>query len=252
MIMHNAPTNIVKIFTLITIFLFTSTSCAIVCKKKISEKDNFVVTLATSHGDIKFMLLNETPLHRDNFIKLARDGYYDNMLFHRVINNFIIQTGDSTTIKDRSIHARENYGKMGASHLIKAEILPQFNHYRGAVSAAREGYNNPNKMSSGSHFYFVQRPGELEVADSVNEETKQKDTPTTVKEKYIERGGTPHLDGDYTIFGYILQGIDVVDKICAIECNSKSAPLIDVEIMKVGIKIENRKKIDKKYNHYAK
>ena len=161
-----------------------------------------VFDIVTSLGTIRIKLYNETPKHRDNFIKLATEGYYDGVLFHRVINNFMIQTGDPDS-KNAAPNARLGMG--GPDYKIDAEILPQFKHKKGSVAAARLGDQvNPERKSSGSQFYIVHNPN-----------------------------GTPHLDGQYTVFGETLKGLDVVDKIATTETGQADRPVQDIKIEKI-------------------
>ena len=161
-----------------------------------------VFKISTSMGDIVVKLYKETPLHRDNFVKLARSGYYDGMLFHRVIKNFMIQGGDPFTKQEGK---EAQYGTGGPNYTIPAEIVPGKTHKKGALAAARRGDNvNPEKASSGSQFYLVQ-----------SEE------------------GCKHLDGEYTIFGETISGLDVIDKIASVATNNRSIPLEPVKIISV-------------------
>lgn len=161
-----------------------------------------VFKISTSKGDITIKLYKETPLHRDNFVKLARSGYYDGMLFHRVIPNFMIQGGDPFTKQEGK---EAQYGTGGPNYTIPAEIVPGKTHKKGALAAARRGDNvNPEKASSGSQFYLVQ-----------SEE------------------GCKHLDGEYTIFGETISGLDVIDKIAAVQTNNRNLPLEPVKIISV-------------------
>ena len=163
-----------------------------------------VFDIVTSKGTIKIKLYKETPLHRDNFVKLASKRFYDNILFHRVIKNFMIQVGDPLT-KDPSADPAK-YGTGGPGYTIPAEILPQYKHKKGALAAARKGDKaNPNRESSGSQFYFVE------------------------SEK-----GCSHLDGQYTIFGETLEGFEVIDAIAAVEVTSpKNAPVEPIKIISI-------------------
>lgn len=156
----------------------------------------------TTEGNIVVELYKETPLHRDNFIKLANAHFYDGVLFHRVIYNFMIQTGDPIT---KDPEREDEYGSGGPDYTIPAEILPQFTHKKGALAAARLGdLANPQKESSGSQFYIVHNP------------------------EYCS-----HLDGEYTIFGEVIDGFDVIDRIASIKTNEMDRPLKDVRIISV-------------------
>jgi Peptidyl-prolyl cis-trans isomerase (rotamase) - cyclophilin family len=168
----------------------------------VSEEPVFDVV--TTLGTIRIKLYKETPKHRDNFVKLATSGYYDGVLFHRVINNFMIQTGDPDS---KNAPANAHLGMGGPDYKIDAEILPQFSHKKGTVAAARQGDQvNPEKKSSGSQFYIVQN-----------------------------QNGTPHLDGDYTVFGETISGLDVIDKIANVAVGQGDRPVEDVKIEKIII-----------------
>ena len=161
-----------------------------------------VLDIKTDLGTIKVKLYKQTPLHRDNFLKLASEGYYDGLLFHRVINGFMIQTGDPLT-KDPSQSAR--YGTGGPGYTIPAEILPEFTHKKGALAAARRGdAANPKKESSGSQFYIVQ------------------DANTCAQ-----------LDGQYTVFGETISGFEVIDSIAAVETDGRDRPVKDIHIISI-------------------
>lgn len=198
------------------------------------------VLLTTNKGDIRIALYNETPLHRDNFLKLIKEGFYDGVLFHRVINRFMIQAGDSA-----SRHAAPGalLGDTNEPYTIPAEIrYPQLFHKRGAVAAAREGDSvNPSRASSASQFYIVYgRRFNDEMLDRAQERL-DKQTGGTVKltpevrEVYKAKGGTPHLDGQYTVFGEVVEGIDVVNAIQWMETDKNDRPLEDVRILKATV-----------------
>jgi cyclophilin family peptidyl-prolyl cis-trans isomerase len=187
------------------------------------------VLLQTTLGDIKIRLYDETPLHRDNFIKLVKEHYYDNVLFHRVIAGFMIQTGDPDS---KTATAGQSLGMGGPGYKIPAEIMPQFFHKKGALAAARQGDAvNPKKESSGSQFYIVVgtplSPAQLDAL-----EKSGKHTPFTPeqREAYTTIGGTPHLDMAYTVFGEVIEGLDIVDKIAAAETDNRNRPLADIRI----------------------
>lgn len=182
-----------------------------------------VVLIKTDMGDIKVKLYNETPIHRDNFLKLASEGKYDGSIFHRVIPQFMIQGGGT------------NGGSQSIGEEIPAEIKPQFIHKRGALAAARMGDNvNPEKKSSGSQFYIVQ--GRQFTAEDVKAIGQRAGFPYTEAQiqTYVKEGGAPHLDGGYTVFGEVIEGMDVVDKIAAVQRNQMDRPLQDIKMtMKV-------------------
>ena len=161
-----------------------------------------VFDIITNVGTIRIKLYKETPLHRDNFVKLASEGFFDGIRFHRVIKGFMIQTGDPLS-KDMANESR--FGTGGPGYTIPAEILPEFKHKKGAVAAARRGgAANPLKESSGSQFYIVEDPATC-----------------------------AQLDGDYSVFGETLEGFDVIDRIAAVATNNADRPLEDVIIQTV-------------------
>jgi cyclophilin family peptidyl-prolyl cis-trans isomerase len=198
------------------------------------------VLLETSMGNIRVVLYNETPRHRDNFLKLVKEGYYDGNLFHRVISSFMIQTGDSTT---RHAKPGEEVGLHSPDYTIPAEIVfPKYFHKRGALAAAREPDDvNPEHASSGSQFYIVygRRFGEdmIDAAQArLDKSTGGKVVLTPeLREAYFKIGGTPHLDGQYTVFGEVVEGLDVVNKIQMVETDEKNRPKEDVKIIKATI-----------------
>ncbi len=160
--------------------------------------------IVTSMGSITVKLYSKTPLHRDNFAKLALDGYYNGLLFHRVIDGFMIQGGDPYT-KDASAAAK--YGQGGPGYTIPAEFVPEYTHKKGALAAARKGdIANPMKESSGSQFYLVQ-----------------------------DENACAQLNGEYTVFGETVKGLDVIDKIAKVETDNRDRPVQDVRIIKVKL-----------------
>lgn len=239
--------------------------------------------IATTAGTIKIRLYDDTPLHRDNFLKLAKEGYYDGVLFHRVINDFMVQTGDP---ESKDAPAGAMLGSGGPGYTIPAEIVyPKHYHKYGALAAARTGDEmNPERKSSGSQFYIVtgkkyspqqlSRMEEMSVQkqlqsyfmdlqrqnmdtikqlrlakDSVGLENLRqqliKETEANVKpvmmteeqvRDYSTIGGTPHLDGQYTVFGEVLEGMDVVEKIQKAETDGRDRPVEDIRI--ISIKVE--------------
>jgi len=198
------------------------------------------VLLSTSMGNIKVVLYNETPKHRDNFLKLVRKGFFDGVLFHRVISNFMIQSGDSS-----SRHAKpgEVTGNHTLPYVIPAEIVfPKYFHKRGALAAAREPDEvNPNYDSSASQFYIVygrvyNEPTLDKVQEHITQRTKGRIVlPPEVRSVYCEKGGTPSLDGQYTVFGEVVEGMEVVEKIQSVKTDSNNRPLEDVRIIKAEI-----------------
>ena len=242
------------------------------------------VLLETTFGEIELALYNETPQHRDNFIKLVNDGTYDGVLFHRVINNFMIQTGDPDS-KTATVDAL--LGSGGPGYDLPAEIVyPKLFHKRGALAAAREGdETNPERKSSGSQFYIVtgRRYSEYQLnamVERLSDQAKAMKFQTLARERlaeieslqaqadttalmnlqnelirqteewyaqnpvqftqqqidaYSTIGGTPHLDGSYTVFGEVVRGMDVVDKIQNVTTGKHDRPVDDVKIISAKI-----------------
>lgn len=238
--------------------------------------------IATTAGDIKIRLYDDTPMHRDNFLKLAKEGYYDGVLFHRVINDFMVQTGDPDS---KEAPAGAMLGSGGPEYTLPAEIVyPKHYHKYGALAAARTGDEmNPERRSSGSQFYIVtgkkyqpqqlSRMEEMSVQkqlqsyfmdlqrqhmdtirqlrlakDSVGlenlrqeliKETEANVKPVTMTEEQIRDystiGGTPHLDGQYTVFGEVLEGMDTVEKIQKAETDGRDRPKEDIRILSIKI-----------------
>ena len=232
------------------------------------------VKLETSLGDIVVELYNETPHHRDNFVKLVKEGFYDGVLFHRVINNFMIQTGDPDS---KTAGPDDLLGGGDPGYTIEAEfVFPKYFHKRGALAAARTGDQaNPMRRSSGSQFYIVtgqvfgteQLMGMLQakkqdifrrlvmenqdkikqlqesndeagihaLQDELIRQTEAEAQFDELIEAYTTIGGTPHLDGQYTVFGEVVEGMDVVDKIQNTTTDRRDRPTVDIKIIKASI-----------------
>ena len=166
--------------------------------------DEPVFNIRTSLGTIKIRLYSKTPLHRDNFEKLALSGYYDGLLFHRVIDGFMIQGGDPYT---RDTLMVDKYGQGGPGYTIPAEFISEYTHKKGALAAARRGDNaNPNRESSGSQFYIVQ-----------------------------DEASCAQLDGAYTVFGETIEGLNVIDKIAQVATDQRDRPINDVRIISITL-----------------
>lgn len=242
------------------------------------------VEMKTSLGDVTLLLYGDTPRHLENFVKLVNEGYYNGVLFHRVINDFMVQTGDPDS---RTAVAGQHLGSGGPSYRIDAEfVYPKHFHKYGALAAAREGdMTNPTKASSGSQFYIVTgrrySPGQLEQMEQRMKLQAQKDafdalasqhrdsimsmrrnrdqaglqalqeqliaesdsiaaktfvpmTPEQI-EAYSTVGGTPHLDGTYTVFGEVISGMDVIDRIQKVETDGSDRPLEDVRVISMRV-----------------
>lgn len=235
------------------------------------------IKISTSLGDIIVRLYDETPKHRDNFIKLASEGYYDNVLFHRVIKDFMIQGGDPDS---KNAVPGAQYGTGGPDYTIEAEIKPELIHKRGALAAARQGDEvNPERRSSGSQFYIVwgqvynqgqigqlakqmdmqaqqaifnklvaehreqimqlrrerNREGLMELQNELEAQTHalfksqpNKGLTEAQKEAYTTVGGTPHLDGQYTVFGEVIEDLDIVKKIQSVQTLPGDRPAEDI------------------------
>jgi peptidyl-prolyl cis-trans isomerase B (cyclophilin B) len=199
----------------------------------ISTAQSTSVKISTTKGDMVIMLYDETPKHRDNFIKLVEDHYYDGLLFHRVINEFMIQGGDPNS---KDAPAGTSLGNGGPGYTIEAEFNPKYFHKKGTLAAARMGDNvNPDKNSSGSQFYIVQ--GKVYTDQQLDMFEKQMGTTFTKAQRdaYCTVGGTPHLDGAYTVYGEVTEGLDVLDKIAAVSCDSRNRPQEDVKIISMEI-----------------
>jgi len=182
-----------------------------------NSKPETIVVIHTTYGDITAKLYNDTPLHRDNFIKLIKAGWYENSPFHRVINNFMIQGGGNAD------------GGKDPGYTIPAEFNPKHFHKKGALAAARMPDNiNPNKESSGSQFYIVQ--GQKIPGYYLDQSSAKTGVMYTDEQKQIYEtiGGTPHLDGGYTVFGEVIMGLDVVDKIAAVQTGRGDVPMVPV------------------------
>lgn len=240
-----------------------------------------VVDIKTTLGDIKVKLYDDTPIHRDNFLKLAREGYYNGVLFHRVIKDFMVQTGDPKS-KDADSTAMLGAGDPG--YTLEAEILyPKHYHKYGALAAARTGDQvNPERRSSGSQFYIVtgkkysapqmeqmaqrsvmeqrqsyfrnlctenrekieelQKNGDSEALEALRqqliketEDNVKAELPADLMEDYVNVGGTPHLDGQYTVFGEVLEGMETVEKIQNSETGRADRPVEDIRIISMTV-----------------
>lgn len=256
------------------IILFASISCATTG----GDDKPTMILMQTSAGDIKLMLYDETPIHRDNFIKLVESGFYEGISFHRVIRDFMIQAGDPETRT-----SKEGIHDSLSTYTIPAEFRPQFFHKKGALAAARQGNDvNPEMRSSGTQFYIVQgvkltdseidqmeqkinsnmkqavfykflseiadsasksgkpmTPAEVQEAASMKmfnflNSNKELKIPEDHREVYRTVGGVPRLDGTYTVFGEVTEGLEVVDKIAAAETSS-DRPVNDIKILKIRI-----------------
>lgn len=271
----------------ITIFLITG--CA--------QKKDHLVTIKTKYGDMVAILYDETPRHKENFLKLINDKYYDSLLFHRVIQGFMIQGGDPDS---KNATREQRLGNGGPGYTLEPEFNPKFFHEKGALSAARLGdAMNPGKASSGSQFYivhgqkqdaaqlkldveryqqalqqFFQKPENKIYYDSIRSFVESRDeggfeaymvslkplvekdqgisvdkdvSPEMIK-AYTTVGGTPNLDGEYTVFGKVIHGLEVIDKIAAVPGDTQNRPLEDIR-MTITVEEMPRRKIERLYGY---
>ncbi|WP_316799180.1 peptidylprolyl isomerase [Pedobacter frigidisoli] len=225
-----------KLFLLLGLF---ATLSAFAVKPK-----NQYIRIKTEFGECIIKLYNETPLHRDNFLKLTKDGYFNGTLFHRVIKDFMIQGGDPDS---RNAKPDSLLGEGGPKYTIPAEFRDSLFHKKGVLAAAREGdMVNPSKASSGSQFYLVQ--GKVfndEQLNSVEEKRLKFKIPEWQRLVYKTIGGTPHLDRNYTIFGEIISGLDMVDKIAVLTTDKNNRPKQDVKMEVTILKKREARKLEK-------
>ena len=205
------------------------------CTAQQKQEKETVVVIETSMGTIKAKLYNDTPKHRDNFIKLINEGWYNGSPFHRVIKDFMIQGGQNAD------------GRLDPGYTIPAEIMNNHFHKKGALAAARQPDQvNPKKASSGSQFYIVQGKKFDEAWLDMYEDRSGKVFSARQRQAYQTVGGSPHLDGDYTVFGEVTEGLDVVDKIAAVKTGNMDVPLEPVTIKSITIEKGCEKNCEKK------
>ncbi|MDR3269058.1 MAG: peptidylprolyl isomerase [Tannerella sp.] len=210
------------------VFLFV---CSLAGKAQ--EKET-IVLIDTDMGKIKVKLYNETPLHRDNFIKLVNVRQYDGLLFHRVIKQFMVQAGDVTS---KDAPADRKLGDGDLEYTIPAEIVyPEYFHKRGQLCAARTGDDmNPEKASSATQFYIVTGKHFTERELDKMEQERQIKLTAEQRQAYMIDGGVPHLDGAYTVFGEVIHGLKIVDKIQFVPTDENDRPLQNVKIKSMKI-----------------
>lgn len=206
-----------------------------------AKPKNQYIRIKTEFGECIVKLYNETPLHRDNFLKLTKKGFYNGTLFHRVIKDFMIQGGDpdSKTAKPDSLLGNGDVG-----YTIPAEFRDSLFHKKGVLAAARD--NNPEKASSGCQFYLVQ--GKVftdEQLNSLEEKRLKFKIPEWQRAVYKTIGGTPHLDRNYTAYGEIIVGLDMVDKIAVLATDKNNRPKQDVKMDITILKKREAKKLEK-------
>ncbi len=223
----------------VILLLFTINTFA----QKPTKKD-YLVTIKTDQGTMHAILFDEAPKHKANFIKLAREKFYDGLLFHRVIEGFMIQGGDPNSRNAKKDDKPLGNGDNG--YKIPAEFSPKLFHQKGALAAARD--NNPAKESSGCQFYIVEGR-KWNKADLDKQAARAARKPTEQQRKVYETiGGTPHLDGAYSVFGLVIDGLAAVDKIGMEPGDEKNRPVKDIA-MKISVKKMKKKKITKKFGY---
>lgn len=225
-----------KLFTLFLSLCFIASFAA--------KPKNQYVKISTNKGEVVIRLYNETPLHRDNFLKLTKEKYFDGTLFHRVIKAFMIQGGDPNS---RDAKPEESLGNGGPKYTIPAEFNENLFHKKGVLAAAREGdSSNPLKASSGSQFYIVQGKVWNDSTLNVTETNRLKfKLPEWQRQVYKTIGGTPHLDRNYTVFGEVVSGLEMVDNIAATPTGKGDRPIEDVKMTVSILKKKEVKKLEK-------
>lgn len=199
---------------------------------QVTAPERCLLEIETDYGTMTAELYNATPKHRDNFIKLAEEGYFNDLLFHRVINGFMIQGGDPDS---RNAPAGKALGMGGPSYQVPAEFVDSLVHLKGSLAAARTGGpSNPEKKSSGSQFYIVQGSPVTEATLNQMETMKRFHYTPEQRAEYLAVGGTPSLDRDYTVFGRVIKGLDIIDKIATTQTSPGDRPVKDVK-MKIRV-----------------
>ena len=222
-----------RFYTLILCFCFSVTFAA--------KPKHQYVRIKTDLGECIVMLYNETPLHRDNFLKLTKKRIYDGTLFHRVIKDFMIQGGDPDS---KNAKAGVQLGNGTVGYTVPAEFRDSLFHKKGVLAAARD--NNPEKASSGSQFYLVQgKKFTDEQLDNVETNRLKSKIPVYQREVYKTLGGTPHLDRTYTVYGEVVQGIELIDKIAELAKDDNDRPLSNVSMTITVLKRREAKRLEK-------
>lgn len=225
-----------NLFLILFAGLFLASCSSKVVEKSIetSNQDNqktkkkTMLVISTDYGQMKAVLFDETPLHKENFIKLVKEGYFDSTLFHRVIEGFMIQGGDPTS---KNAKPGQMLGNGGPSYTIAAEFKQELVHRKGALAAARQADQvNPRKESSGSQFYIAQ--GKVYTQDELRTLASRmgKQFNQTQIEAYTTVGGIPFLDYEYTVFGQVIEGLEVIDKIAAVQTDRNDRPKQDIRM----------------------
>jgi len=222
-----------KLFTLSLLLLILTSVFA-------KAPKNQYVRIKTSYGECIIRLYNETPQHRDNFIKLAKKGFYNGTLFHRVIQDFMIQGGDPTS---KNAKPGIELGDGDVGYTIPAEFRDSLFHKRGVLAAARD--DNPQKASSGCQFYIVEGKRLTDSAINKQEKRSGRKIPDWQRNYYKTVGGVPHLDGLYTVYGEVVSGIDMVDLIAAVKKDDNDRPVVDVPMTVELLTKKECKQLDK-------
>ncbi|MBQ2387007.1 MAG: peptidylprolyl isomerase [Bacteroidales bacterium] len=197
-------------------------------KEEETKEKTTMVIISTNLGEMKAVLYNETPLHKENFIKLAKEGYFDGCLFHRVIDGFMIQGGDPDS---KTAKPGQMLGQGGPGYTIPAEFKQELIHKKGALAAARMADQvNPQKASSGSQFYIAQGKSYTENELNMLSSRMGKAFNKQQMEAYTTVGGVPFLDYEYTVFGEVVEGLEVIDKIAAVEKDRRDRPVQDIKM----------------------
>jgi cyclophilin family peptidyl-prolyl cis-trans isomerase len=209
-----------------------------------AKPKNQYVKITTSKGEVIIKLYNETPLHRDNFLKLAKEGFYNGTIFHRVIKEFMIQGGDPDS---KNATPEAMLGNGGLKYTIPAEFRDSLFHKKGVLAAARD--NNPEKASSSSQFYIVQGKVWTDSALNVTEEKRLKfKIPEWQRQVYKTIGGSPHLDKNYTVYGEVVKGLEMVDNIAAMPTGNANRPKEDVKMTVTVLKKKEVRKLERELN----
>jgi cyclophilin family peptidyl-prolyl cis-trans isomerase len=208
---------------------------------------NQYVRVKTSYGECIIRLYNETPKHRDNFIKLVKKGFYNGTLFHRVIQNFMIQGGDPDSKDTLKAKPGTELGNGDVGYTVPAEFRDSLFHKRGVLAAARD--DNPAKASSGCQFYIVEGKRFTATKLDTLEKTRLKGhkIPDWQRDYYESVGGAPHLDQNYTVYGEVVIGIDMVDRIAAVKTDKNDRPLQNVSMTMELLSKKECKQLDRLY-----
>ncbi|HTH82236.1 MAG TPA: peptidylprolyl isomerase [Mucilaginibacter sp.] len=225
-----------KLFTLLVLLLSLTA---------FAKKPNQYVRISTAYGECIIRLYNETPKHRDNFIRLTKKGFYNGTLFHRVIQNFMIQGGDPDSKDTSKNKTGLELGNGDVGYTVPAEFRDSIFHKRGVLAAARD--DNPTKASSGCQFYIVEgkRFTDDELDKLIQGRLKGRQIPQSQREIYKTVGGVPHLDQSYTVYGEVVSGLDMVDRIAAVKKDKRDRPLQDVPMTVSLLKKRACRQLDK-------